>query len=324
MLPDASSLPPLAPSTSASVVTINVANSEPQPPSATAPARLSSPSFFISVLTGQRRFRIFLLSLLLGLFACIQPSYQLFKYGLPYVNNLDQKITAAVDEAIPDQVQVTIKNGVASSNVTEPYFITISQSTLSDLFDFGQGTGNARQPQSKIRLLTIDTQGRLEDFEKFESQALLTSRNVVYYSNGDTKIQSLSSYPDMTLNKQIILGKISDFNRGGRVTNFLKLLIYSSPVLIIIGYSLFFLLDVLLVTVLVWLVSKIVMGGLRFSGLYAFTFVFYFPLNLILTVLRYFPQQSITIIWLNTFADVLIPVLAYLLISAYRQLPEPS
>lgn len=275
------------------------------------------------VVSGKKKFRVFLAGLALGVIFCLKPSYSLIKYGIPYIDNFDQKANAVIDEVFPTKLEIKIKRGVASTNVTEPYFLTISQGTLENLFNF-TNTQNGKEPQSKIRILTLNTNGTVEDFDKFQTLAMLTSKNLVYYSDSDVKIQSLSQVPDMTIDKTLLKNKLDEYENHGKLAQTIKAFIFLSPILFILFYSIGFLLKVLGLTFLVWIINKILQTNKRFSRLYGLVGTIYFIPAFILIILNYIPYVKIFYSWFSTTFSVLTLSIAYVFLKRISETNSPT
>lgn len=275
-------------------------------------------NYFQDILTGKRKFSVFLIGILLGIITSIGPSYALIRYGIPFISDLDQKVSVAIDEVLPEELEIKIQSGIASTNITEPYYLTISQSVLIEILQFKK-TADSKKPQSKIRLLVIDTGGNVEDFERHQSLSMLTSKSLVYYSDDDIKIQPLSSIPDTTINKKIIKEKINEFNKNGRVINFIKIIFFVAPIFIATGFLIYFLIEILTGTFLVWLINKILKTNISFGKLFGLTSALYSIPAFLLIIVKSFPYISLFYGWIYTALDVMVLAFAYFIISIYKE-----
>lgn len=272
--------------------------------------------YFVGLLTGDKKFKVILVGLLLGLIACIQPSIYLFKNVLPFLDDIENRVQLVIDEVFPEELEITLQEGVATTNVNEPYYLTISQSTLNN---FIKKEEDEASPQSKIRVLTIDTNARIEDFEKHQSIALLTSQNLVYYSDEGIQIQPLAGTPDMVVNKKFIEDKIDEFNKGGKIVNFVKSAIYVSPILIAILLWMIFIVDVLFGAFILWIINKILLTSLKFSKLFVLTGALYSLSTIFMTIIRAFSSLTVFELWFNTALDVVMLSAGYVIISKYKK-----
>lgn len=168
----------------------------------------------------------------------------------------------------PADLAVTVLNGHASTNVSEPYFIPLTD-------DLRQGRD---QPKN---LLVIDTKAVADvaTFEKYDTMVLLSKDFFVTQkggtrSQGSYEIQSLKSFPDITVSQ----AKISEWIGVARnwlvptvIIGFIAGTILVS-VVFIIGY----LFELLLLSLLVFIINLIrkvpvTYGETYKLGLYALT-----------------------------------------------------
>ena len=274
--------------------------------------------YFSRVLTGQKKFHVFLAGIVLGLLITIKPSFYLIKYGLPYINNLESQVVSIVDEVFPQDLEITIKDGIASTNVKEPYHIDVNRAAIERIFNF-QDSHPPATTLSKIRFITLNTQGKAEDFDKFQSVAMLTARSLVYYSDGDVKIQPLSKTPNIVLSQKTLKNKIYEYNANNRLTNFFRTLIYISPVAIILFYPVIFMVNTLSKTFLAWVINKLLSTGIPFGRLYGLTGVLNFVTELILVVLAFVPGISLFRSWLAVAFNAITLALCYFFIYRHHK-----
>lgn len=278
-------------------------------------------NYFQKILIGEKKFRVFLIGLLIGIITSIYPSYRIISYGLPFINNLEEKVREVVDEVFPDELEIVIENGRAQTNVTEPFHLTISQSTLENLFNQEHSQD---QPISRVRILTLNTSGKIEDYEQYQSLAMLTSQNLVYYNDEGIQVNSLSSVPDMQVDKQFLYEKISEYNRDQKLVNLFRAIIYLTPFLIIIGVSLLFVVEVLFGAFLIWIINKVMKAELKFTNIYGLTGSLVFIPYLLLMNIIMIPFLQPYYMWLNTFFDVVILSLGYVLIKSINNKPKTN
>lgn len=196
-------------------------------------SRIFGIDYAVDILTGLKKPNLFLLAFLSCIFSVITLSILLLGTVYPFVQKLESKVSKLVTDIYPKDLEINIKNGTVSTNVTEPYYLTIDKRKLEDFISL-IGKNNDHSI-SKLRLLTIDTQGKAEDFERYQTMALLTQRNLVYYNDNEVKITSLSSISDVKITQQMLLSKVREINKGGKVIRFISILIIISPILLLLG-----------------------------------------------------------------------------------------
>lgn len=272
--------------------------------------------YLFAIIQGTKKAHVFLLLFVVSVVATLHPSYTILSSGLPVISKLEKNIGLIIDEVYPEELTITIKDGKASTNVTEPYYLTVSQQTLAT---FLPEKFEEQGPISKIRLLAIDTNARAEDFDHYQSLALLTSTSLVYQSDKETKIQSLSSTPDIAITKEFINKKLAEINKGNRVITFATVFLYVSPVLILVGLYLYYLIEVLIGAFLIWLMNKILQTGIPFTKIFQLTGILYLIPALLLIAVRYIPGITIFYTWFYTALDVAILSGAYVLLKQYKR-----
>jgi hypothetical protein len=170
-----------------------------------------------------------------------------------------------------------------------------------------------------VRLLTINTKGNIEDFERYQTYAMLTSSNLVYYGDEGIQIQSLRNAPNMVVTKKVILEKVDELNNENKITDILKIIIYLSPLLVILGLFSLFLLEFLLGAVIIWFITKIHQTKISFSRLFKFSAAIYSLPALILIFVNLIPGYELFYSWFNTGLDILVISVAYVFLIRYKE-----
>lgn len=263
---------------------------------------------YTAILTGTESFRAILAVLFLALVLTIKPVFFIFKDVYPLVQNLESKIINLVDEVYPQELEIKIKNGVASTNVTEPYYISVRQETLTSLFSFKKGDPNT---QSKVRLLAIDTKGKADEFDGYQSLALLTESSLVYYKDKNVNIYSLRQVEDLTINKDFIKSKIKEFNKDNKIGNIITIGIFLSPLFMILGIFIFQLFMFLLLTLAVYLMVKINQVQTGFKNTFGYTVAIAFVATLIWNLTSLIPFLAKNIIAAQSLLTIIILGFAY-------------
>ena len=187
----------------------------------------------------------FSLVVLLSLISSVVFSFSAVPAAHSFLNSLGGKIL----DYYPDGLEVTIKDGHASTNVEEPYRLPIP--------DEMKHAGNFTEENTGAEnLLVIDTKAEftVAQFESQKTLALLTRNEFIYKDKSQIRIQSLDRVPNTTITKELI----SQF--VGKAQPVLNFIVFFLPVLIFLGLGLLYsgLLTYLLFgALLVWLVAKI-------------------------------------------------------------------
>jgi hypothetical protein len=148
-------------------------------------------------------FKYYLLfSLCLALIVTIPISIR----SIPKIKSGINLAISTIVEKYPDELEIKIKDGKASTNVEEPYFVKTPKE-ISDSIEDGQ--------KSKFEnFLVIDTKSGadLNKFSEYKTVALLTDKNLVYFDNGKITAQPLDKVGEMTINKSEVKSFINKFN----------------------------------------------------------------------------------------------------------------
>jgi hypothetical protein len=120
----------------------------------------------------------------------------------PAISNIPARLAGVY----PEELEITLIDGVVSTNVTEPFFIPVSrlEHVLRDIRDDILGSVSTGLDY----LLVIDTGAPIEDFYHYQTFALLTGEYLIYHSGdasvSQVRIISLSEVDDLIINRQIV------------------------------------------------------------------------------------------------------------------------
>jgi len=161
-------------------------------------------------------FKYFLfLFLSLTLLSILTLSIILVQKASPYINEFKTKAPSLY----PTELEITIKEGQAKTNVTEPFFIPLDP----DFFPQEIKEGLNTQPLQNI--LVIDTKANPSNIKDYQTFALLTKNDIAFIGDrNEIRIQTLEEIKDFTLNKKIVN------ENWGKITPYFK---YIIPTLII-------------------------------------------------------------------------------------------
>lgn len=139
--------------------------------------------------------------------------------AIPPLKEFVENIGPEIMQYYPQELQITVKSGLVSTNVQEPYFIRSPQEFNKD------GIEN---------LLVIDTKNdfSLEGFNSYKTAVLLTKNSIVYYKDSAINIQPI----DTNINFYLDKNKISGFYE--KIRPFLNF-IYPAFILIVFAGYLF-------------------------------------------------------------------------------------
>lgn len=190
-----------------------------------------------------------LFCLLITLVATIYLSFSL----LPRVSNFLENINPTVLNYFPDDLEIVIKDGVASTNVPEPYFLKLPFGVPEDIEMrpdiHGYGIEN---------LLVIDTrsdEATLEEFKSYNTLVLLNRKTLMHYDENQVAIQSLADMPDFKLDKGVISSLLA------KIVPYFRLVGPLFIIFVFVGYFAFVfvgkMLYLLFAALLIWLIAKV-------------------------------------------------------------------
>ncbi|MGI5826199.1 MAG: DUF1189 family protein [Patescibacteria group bacterium] len=121
--------------------------------------------------------------------------------GAPTINKFLDTFPQNLSQLYPEELIITIKDGQASTNVKEPYSISINQ--LGEIFPQYAFIENPIDEYQNI--LVIDTKGSIENFTQYKTAALLTQKNfVIVDSNNKYQLYPLTEIKDFTLDRALV------------------------------------------------------------------------------------------------------------------------
>jgi len=123
---------------------------------------------------------------------------------IPLANMLSEKAPQLANY-FPQELTITIKDGKASTNVVEPYFIKTPQEYKE------KGDKKLNTPEID-NLIVIDTKNKfdLDTFKSYKTFALLNEENIIYLDKENKiSITSLSKVDSFSLNREVISGFVN-------------------------------------------------------------------------------------------------------------------
>lgn len=271
--------------------------------------KIFSSDYYVAILQGSQKYNVFLAVLVLALVSSIVPIFLVFKDVYPVVKNLNDRVLATIDEVYPDELEITIKNGLASTNVSEPYYITIRRGALENLFSLKE---DDQSGISKIRILSIDTKGSVEDFDRYQSLALLTESSLVYYNDKKINVNSLREVKDVVITKAWINQKYLEINKDNRIGSWLNIAVLVSPLLIILGIFIAEILSCLFIAVGMYLMVRINQIQVGFKTTFAYTTAIAVGTSIVWNILLLIPKLNGYLQQLDAFLMIIILGFGYI------------
>lgn len=169
----------------------------------------------------------------------------------------------AILDYFPSELEVRIKDGTASSNVTEPYALPLPDE-LRQFMKSSEGVA----PRAK-NLFVIDTRGSFseEEFKNYDTLVLLTKNSVAWQNEkkGKIELQTLDQTPNTTINKKKVSELVDVVNRLSRwVIPFFIFAIFAF-MMVVLSFHLVYL---LLAAFLIWFLGRIKKTGIGYKKAY--------------------------------------------------------
>ncbi len=224
---------------------------------------------------------------------------------IPRVNFFLNKLGPELLSSIPEDVEVKIIDGKATSNLVEPFSIPMPPSVLS--------TQEELEAEIPKNLLVINTQSPFESdkFESYETLLLLTSNTFVRGEENEIQVIKLDSLGDQTITKPFLSSILN------KIPIFLKWL---SPIVIIILFLVIFAIFLvnlgyaLAVAFVIFIFGKIKKAPIRFKKSYQLSLhAISLPILISFVGYLFFPKVgsnvflfiilSGLIAWVNIFKD---------------------
>jgi hypothetical protein len=191
-----------------------------------------------------------LLSLFLTIIQSISPIWKFSTTG-------QTEIKKFVDQAknfYPSGLEVKVQKGKVSTNVQEPYYISLPKD-------------KNRTAEDNQNLVVIDTKTpfSVEQYNQYETFAWITENSVITKSENKIQINDLSKTSNITINKTFVMSLINKFSP------WLKLITPLVIIGILIGIYITYagrLIYLFFLALIVWLLAKLFKKPLTYGGSY--------------------------------------------------------
>ncbi len=248
--------------------------------------RLFSIRFYSDIVTGTQRFNPFLSLLLLSLVWVVNPAVTILTQGYVFAQGFESQTNTLIERIFPEDLEIKINKGMVTTNVVEPYYITVSPDTFKGTFLEDKN----RTSDYKRRLLAIDTKGRAEEFERYQAAALLTERSVVYYNDNNIRIQPLRESDNIVVNKKGVLDGFHNMVQKARLGTILRVGVFVLPVLLLLMMYAGQWILLLWYALLVWFIIKIYFPALGYGRSIKYTAAVSFIPTIVVTLVRSIPH----------------------------------
>jgi len=162
----------------------------------------TKPSYYKEILKAPFSFSFKFFIFYFFLFAIISTTFVSINF-LSKTQSYIRNLPAMLIEAYPEELELKIKNGEVSTNVKEPFKITVKE--VEKVFEENKDNVLGAKEKDVENILVIDTSGTMEDFEKYNTAVFITKKNIMYISDkGKYEIFPLSEVGDVTINRSMV------------------------------------------------------------------------------------------------------------------------
>lgn len=275
--------------------------------------RIVSKDLYLDILLGNRTFPVFTTLFILAACFSIMPAITISTQIYPIIKNIENNVNTIIDEVLPEKAEIKISHGILTTNLIEPYYLTINKSTLDTILPSLKNQTSS----SKIRLITIDTKAKPEDFERYQSFILLTETQYITYTDGKPDIKPLKNVGDRTFTRTSVKTTVNDFLQKYHVLTILNYLYFVNPLLLILVAGSAIFMNLLISALIIKILVNIYDVKTRYWNIVRFTSaISVVPFLLMALFGRTFSMTglSINLSISDSFTNVLILWFAYLII----------
>ena len=170
--------------------------------------------------------------------------------GLSIFNTLGQSIK----NDFPTELEINIEDGVASTNVAEPYFLKFNNFSFFNEFNL---SGIQEEEKFRKNLLVINTVDKtaFDSLDEYDTYILLTKTSVVFQGDneGEVKARSLKDFPNIRINKT----SASNFiNSVGKFKNWIIIIAFAVILLVVVFMAISKLTFLIFGALIVFLIAK--------------------------------------------------------------------
>lgn len=167
----------------------------------------TSPSYYKDILATPIQFSLKFFFFFFFLSAIIATTFITVRFILP-INKLIIRLPELAQTLYPPELEIIIHNGKASTNTQEPYYIPLEKVERS--FEQWQQNALGAYTEKRNNVLVIDTYGSLDDFQKYNTYALLTKTSLTLMkNNGSFQTIPLTNIQNLVINQKKIFALLA-------------------------------------------------------------------------------------------------------------------
>ncbi len=163
----------------------------------------------------------------------------------PLIETLKKENIERLISYFPFDLEITFRDGTAYSNSNEPRYIDGTE-------EFRAALGESAK--NHIAVIDTETPVSLEAFERYRALIWIARDSIVSKNNGRTTIQSLTRFPNVTINQDRLRAYAE------RAENYFPLVPFLLPIFVYVGItiaSLAYLLYLFLLAFIIMLIGKV-------------------------------------------------------------------
>lgn len=286
--------------------------------------KLFSLNYYTDILAGKEKGRPFVFIFIISLIPTLFGTYEIIKTVLPFSSDLETKAISIIKEIYPAELTIEIKDGYASTNVTEPYFITVKKDFIDTMVD---SSAKDLTTEGSMRLLAIDTKAKAEDLEQYQSLALLTQTSIVYYDDEEIKIFPIRDVDDITISQKFLTQTATDIINKFHLQTVMYVLLILLPFMLLFLFFIINLFSLLWNSLLGFIISRILEYPVTFGKIFSFITALTFVAEIVFMAFDRVPGiNSYTDVKRSLFTLILL-TFTYLIMKqtprAQPNIPEP-
>lgn len=166
---------------------------------------------------------------------------------IPEVSQIPKAVRSGVVENFPDQIEIVISKGAASTNTEGVVEIKTPASWSS-------ADSQVKNPANLV-VVDIESEASADKLMQYDTAVLLTKKYIVYQDgNGEITTQTLANVPDMTISRQTLGSFVDKYSPLINLLVPLLALFVAIGAWFIVGFNLIYL---LLAALPIWLIAKV-------------------------------------------------------------------
>jgi len=163
---------------------------------------MSDPTYYPDILKAKLSFSFKYFFGLTCIISFILTIFISFRFLLP-LHQLLIPLPQKIVDLFPDELTITIKDGILSTNIEEPYYVPLDM--VRKLLNNIEKPVLGVSTELPVYLVVIDTLATIEDYEDYGTFFLVTQKHLIYQNeNGNIEIIPFSEMNNFVLHKGVV------------------------------------------------------------------------------------------------------------------------